>query len=334
MANIDSFKASDFDMRSMTASINKQPYVPGIIGKSGLFKVTPINTTVVEITRNGGKISLLPTKPRGGQGSVHVDPKAKSRSFTVPHIPYDGAIYADAIQNARDWETENDLLAVGKIVNAKLAAMRQDHEVTHEYHRIGAVKGVILDADGSTTIYDLFSEFGISQTSIDFLLGTTTTNIKKMVEDVKRAMDVAVGNLAYSGVQAYCGDSFWDKLIAHPVVVAAYDKWNDGQFLRESQRGDGFEFLGVFWRNYRGKVGTVDFVPTADCRFVPLGIPDLFLEHFAPADMMATVNTMGKPVYALQEPKPMDKGIDIHTQSNPLMICTRPEVLIRGTTSN
>jgi hypothetical protein len=334
MASIDSFKGTDFDMRSMTASINKQPYNPGIIGKAGLFKVTPITTTIVEVVRSGGKIALLPTKPRGAQGTVHNDSKAKSRIFQVPHIPYDGAIYADSIQNARDYETENDLMAVGKIVNAKLAAMRQDHEVTHEYHRVGAIKGVVLDADGSTTIYDLFSEFGISQTSVDFLLGTAGTSVKAKVEEVKRAMDTALGNLAYSGIQAYCGDSFWDKLVAHASVTAAFDRWNDGQFFRESQRGEGFEFLGVYWKNYRGKVGSVDFIPTADCRFVPLGVNDLFLEHYAPADMMDTVNTMGKPVYALQEPKPMNKGVDIHTQSNPLMICTRPEVLIRGTTSN
>lgn len=335
MASLDSLKGTDFDMRSMTVSINKAPYAPGRLKQAGLFKVEPITTTVVEVVRKGGRLTLLPTKPRGSRGTVHVNDKAKSRLFQVPHIPYDGEIYADAVQNARDWESENDLVAVGKLLNDKLTAMRADHETTHEYHRIGAIKGVILDADGSTTIYDLFSEFGISQTSVDFLLGTTTTNVKQKCEDVRRVIETALGGATYSGLNAYCGDTFWDKLVAHASIGTAFERWQNGDFFRNSQRQQGgFEFCGIWFENYRGKIGDVDFIPAADCRFVPMGIPDLFIEHFAPADMMDTVNTPGMPVYAVQELKPFNKGVDIHTQSNPLMMATRPEVLIRGTTSN
>ena len=43
--------------------------------------------------------------------------------------------------------------------------------------RMGALKGVILDADGSELV-DLFDAFEITQQSVAFDLGTTGTNVK------------------------------------------------------------------------------------------------------------------------------------------------------------
>jgi hypothetical protein len=152
---------------------------------------------------------------------------------------------------------------------------------------------------------------------------------------VRRAIEDALGPLSYTGIHAFCGNTFWDELVAHASLATAFERKDDGEFFRESQRATGgFMFAGVFWENYRGRVGDVDFIPAADARFVPLGVRDLFLEHYGPGDTIDTVNRPGQPIIVKQEPKPMDKGIDIHTQSNALMLCTRPEVLIRGTTSN
>jgi hypothetical protein len=41
---------------------------------------------------------------------------------------------------------------------------------------MGALKGVILDADGSV-IYDLFDEFGITPAVIGFDLGNANSNV-------------------------------------------------------------------------------------------------------------------------------------------------------------
>jgi len=49
----------------------------------------------------------------------------------------------------------------------------------------------------------------------------------------------------------------------------------------------------------------------------------------APADFNETVNTLGQPLYAKQEPRKFDRGTDLHTQSNPLPICHRPGLLIK-----
>jgi hypothetical protein len=335
MANLDIFRSSAFSMVEMTASINRAPYTPGRIGAMGLFKKKPMRTTYVELQRKGNTIALLPSKPRGSRPTVLPADKRSARVFQIPHIPHDAEVLADAVQNVRAWESESELAGVSDVVNEKLDACRQNHEITMEFHRINAVKGVLIDGDGTTTLYDLYAEFGISRTAVDFLLGTPATNVKGKVEAVRRAIEDALGGLSYTGIHAFCGNDFWDKLVSHASVATAFERYQDGSFFRESQRvAGGFEFAGVFWENYRGKVGDVDFIPTADCEFVPLGVNDLFLEHYGPGDTMDTVNRPGQPIIAMQELKPMAKGVDIHTQSNPLMLATRPEVLIRGHTSN
>jgi hypothetical protein len=335
MPSLDVFRGDGFSVLQMTAAIEKSPFTPGRIGAMGLFTKKPINTTRVTITRKSGRISLLPSKPRGARPTVHDANKAVERDFSAVHIPYTDTIIADAIQNARAWDSEDELMAVGSVVNERLDSMRQDHEVTHEYHRIGAIKGVILDADGATTLLDIYNAFGIAQTSVDFLLGTPATSIKGMIESVKRSIQDAMGGLSYTGIHCLCGNTFWDKLIAHTTMATAWNLWNNGQFFRESQRdAGGFEFDNVYFENYRGQVGDVPFIGASDAYFFPLGVKDLFLEHYAPGTMMDAVNTPGREVYASQEVLPHNKGVELYTESNPLMICTRPEVVIKGTTSN
>ena len=50
----------------------------------------------------------------------------------------------------------------------------------------------------------------------------------------------------------------------------------------------------------------------------------------APGDFIETVNTRGIKIYAKQERMKFDKGIELHTQSNVLYMCTRPAALVRG----
>ena len=64
-------------------------------------------------------------------------------------------------------ETETDALA--NLLALKLQNMRNKHAITLEYLRMGALKGVILDADGST-LYNLYTEFGIAAKTVGFAL--------------------------------------------------------------------------------------------------------------------------------------------------------------------
>jgi len=149
--------------------------------------------------------------------------------------------------------------------------------------------------------------------------------------EVIRLMNTALGQTPYSKIRAFCGDDFFDGLIGHTSVKDAFARWQDGSYLRAQQNEKGFEFAGVWWENYTGGIGDVTFIPTTDCRFVAEGVPGLFSEIYAPANFVESVNTPGKPIYAKQERMKYDMGIELHCQSNPLIICNRPASLIKGT---
>ena len=339
MPGIDVFNSDAFSMFSLTAAINKAPYVPKFLRELGIFQQKPIRTTVAAVEDRQGTLALVPTSARGTIGDARRRPSRTIRNFNVPHIPYFENIRADEVQNIRAFGSETELEAVGTVVNEQMIAMRRDIEATLEYHRIGAIQGNVLDADASTVIYNYFTEFGVSELAVDFNFTTAGLSVKEdLANAVVRNMSTILGMTPFTKILAICGDNYFDALTDHASVKEGYERWQSSQFFRDTQLGpeyradmNGFDYGGITWVNYRGKVGDVDFFPTAQARFIPLGVPDLFLEVVAPGDMIETVNTMGQPFYAKQEIEKFGKGVLLHVQTNTLMIPTRPRALIKST---
>lgn len=338
---LDVFKGDAYNLIALTDAIDKLPYRPKRIGQMGLFSEKGTNKTTVAVEERHGKLSLLTTKARGTMPQGRSTERRKIRTFSIPHIPHNDTIIADEVQGVRKFGTEDETESVDAVVNDKLQSLKDDHEATWEYHRIGALKGTILEGDGTTELLDLFDAFGLTQTEFEFdFSATDTQQIKRDLLDLARTMEDALGEDTFSGIHAFCGDDFFDNLVTCDEIRQAYDRWQEGRFFRDldtqrkagqSASTGGFEWNGVFWENYRGSVGGVDFVAADSAHFFPLGTQRVFQRWNAPADFMETVNTIGKALYAKQEVMKFDKGVELHTQSNPLFLCTRPAVLILGT---
>lgn len=329
MPTLDVFKADAFTMESLTEGINKSPYQPRMLER--LFKKSPVSTTSVLLDEKDNHLELISIEGRGSHQNITKKATRKARSLAIPHLPQDAAVFADEVQNIRAFGKETEVETVSALVAERLEELRNNHEATWEYHRAGAIQGHINDSDGSTYL-NLFTEFGISETSVDFDLGTAGTDVKAKCASVLRSMEDALGNVEMPQVIGFCTDTFWDALVNHASVEAAFDRWEDGRFLREDQRYNGFDFAGITFLNYRGKIGSTPFITAGECRFVA-NSQDIFRHYMAPADFMETVNTMGKPIYVKQDVMKYDKGVTLHSQSNPLIICTRPASLIRGHSS-
>jgi hypothetical protein len=102
-------------------------------------------------------------------------------------------------------------------------------------------------------------------------------------------------------------------------------------FCARGQARGSFEYAGIPFEEYRGKIGTVDFTDASRAYFFPVGVLGLFRQYNAPADFAETANTIGLPRYAKQAvDQQFARWVMLHVQSNPLPICTRPGVLIKG----
>lgn len=328
MPSLDIFNDDAFSMRSLTDSINETPYQPMRLGEMGIFDERGITTTALMIEMKGQTLSLIPALPRNAPGTPVDTEKARLVPISTVHLPQTGAVMADEVQNVRAFGTESEVAMVQSIVNEKLESMRLNIDVTLEWQRLGALKGQVLDADGSTVLLDMFTTFNVSQQKLGMALGTDNTKVKSKVIEFKRMIEDALGGLMYRGVHVLCGQAFFSDLVSHPAVVAAYERWLDGQFNRQDQRR-GFEFCGVVFEEYRGKVGNQDFIHTDEAYAFPTGVPKLFMTKFAPANYGETVNTVGLPYYAKQERMRMNKGVELEAQSNPICITTRPRAVIK-----
>src|ERR671918_542477 len=175
MPALDVFSGSAFSMVALTDAINKMPYVPGRIGQLGLFREQGVSTTSVMIEEREGSLNLVETTARGAPAVQNTTNKRKARSLVVPHIALEDTILADEVQNVRAFGSESMLEGVQAVVNQRMSEMATKMDATLEHLRIGAIKGQILDADGATVLYDLFTGFGVSQhTEIDFDLDNAT----------------------------------------------------------------------------------------------------------------------------------------------------------------
>lgn len=324
MAEISIFEDEAFSVPNLLTVINEEHTLPGQIAASGLFDEKGVNGITVQIEKDGNVLSLVPAAPRGGTGFAVIADKRKLLPFNTVHLPQVFNILADEIQGIRAVGSMTELQGVQSVVNRRIEKARLQLDLTHEYQRIGAIKGLIIDADGSTELLDIYHAFGIARPKAFSLgLNNADTDVSGKIVEVLDEQEDALGNVTSTGSRGYCGKNFWAKLIAHKSIRETYLNSEAAAALRADRRV-AFEFGGVMWERYRGKHSGVPFVGDDEAYLVPEGVPELFISAFAPADYMETVNTEGLPYYTKLEPLPFNKGVAGEAQSNPLHLCTRP----------
>lgn len=339
---LDIFKTDAFGLVRMTDAVNKQPFVPGRIGAMGIFQEAGIDTLDIAIEEKEGVLYLVPARQRGADATQNANAVRKLRVLRAVHLPVRDRLMADEIQGVRAFGSETALETIQSKVDEKLQTMAQAIELTHEYHRIGAIKGIVLDADGTTELFDLFDLFDISPpATVNFDLNDAADGeLRATCAGVVRSIQNSLGAAPIMGVHAECGDNFFDALLKNVEVRASYLQTPMAEVLRQGfvypnglKIYGAFEFGGIVWENYRGSIGNVSFVDTDSAYLFPVGVPGLFRTVFAPANYIETVNTIGRPMYSKTVVDPEGRWVDIPVQSNPLTYCTRPGALRTGVIS-
>lgn len=335
LANV--FKSDLFRTTSLTAAINADEQPPQRLAELGLFEEAGVRTTSVVIERKGSVLQIVPAKARGSDPTPMRDPSRDAITLEIPHLPARDSLLADEVQNVRAFGSESELEGVTQVRDERIANMNRSLDATEEYHRLGAVQGLILDADGSV-IFDLFDEFGVTEPDPIYLdLSAAWAEedggvIRAKLRAIRSQMRRALKNAPVRGVWAPCGEQFFEDLVAHPETQRIYIAQQTGRDAQDAEVNDTFAYGGVTFEKYPG-YGDIE-MDEDECRFVPMGVPGLFISRFAPAPWFSAVNTIGLPRYAMATLDPTgEKRIDLEAQTNGLHICTRPEVLIPGTSA-
>lgn len=342
MVAMNIFDSDAFSMVSLTQAIEKIPYTPDFLGSLGIFESVPVRTVTVAIEKREQELAIIQTSERGAPLEEQTVPKRDIRDFRTVRIAKGDTVQAAEIQNIRAFGSESEMQTVQAEMAYRYGLLLRDMELTHENMRLGAIQGIVRDADGSV-LRNWYTEWGIQQPAeIDFDLEDDTTNVRKKCADVVRAM-MRAGKGAWTAstrVIGLAGDEFYDALINHPSVRDTYLNWTAAAELRGLNVFGRFDFGGISFYNYRGTdsfsdgaTGGVNAVgiKSEECKFLPVGAPGVFKVAYSPAESFEFVNTPGRPRYAmLIRDQLRNMWVRPEVYSYPLYICTRPEMLQRA----
>ena len=331
MATMDVFEGDAFTIVELTRALETLPYRPALLSGSNLFGPRGVRSRTVVIESRDGTLSLIPFSERGSAYEQQVPERRDMRAFVCRQFKKQDVIWASEIQGVRDFGSESAVQQVQAEVARRLRRLRQDAEATFEYHLLNGIQGVVKDPRDHAVVVDYFAEFGITPAAeIDFDLDNASPApgaLRKRCQALIESVEDSMGGLAAGAVQvrAECGSAFFADLVAHKEVRETYLNTAAAADLR-GRVADEVSFGGIAFRRYRGGVGFG--VPTDKAFLYPEGIEGLFEIYHAPADTFETVNTLGLPLYARTIPdRDRDEWVRIEIESNPLPICTRPQVL-------
>lgn len=324
---IDPFK-DGFSLTELTQAINILPNMYGRVNELGVFAWRALTTPSATIEMNNGVLTLVPTTPWGGTAPKNKSGKRNVRSFSIPHTPLEDTVLAADVIGIRAFGTENTLETVATRVNEKLQAMKNKIDQTMEWRKIGALKGLVLDADGTTVIEDYFTAFGVVKKTVTITLSNASTDVRGKCMEVVRHIEDNLQGETMQRAHALVSQEFFDAFVGHAKVKEAYANYAEAAQRIGGDMRKGFSFGGVTFEEYRGVVDGKRFIDAGKGHAFPIGTTETFSNFGAPADFVETVGTLALPYYARQQNKDFNRGVDLHVQANQLPLVNRPATIV------
>ncbi|MDL2268866.1 major capsid protein [Desulfosarcina sp. OttesenSCG-928-A07] len=324
-----------FTAVELTDAVNKLPVIPLRLGR--LFEEKGVKTTNVVFDVKQGRLFLVENQDRSAAPKDLADrgPKRSVKILECAHLPLTTTLRPEDVQDVRAFG-QDEPVGVESVVNDKMQELKNPIEMTIEYHRLGAIKGVVMDADGVSELHNLYNVFGITKKAISITfpdnVPVKTNPVLKSLLDAKRHIEQKRSGLVISRFEALVGSDFYDALTGHELIREPFELWqsNLSNYGDNDYRKRGFTYAGITFLEVSDQVGGQPLINPAKAHLYPVA-PGMFKTYYAPANWMSTVNTVGRQYYAQMEELEMDRGYQLEVQSNPLCVCMFPETLVELT---
>lgn len=341
---IAGFTDREFTFEELTESINVVPNNYAFISNMGLFNPKPIATTYVRLEIDNWTLNLLPATERGAPGSKGSMAKRKVKLIEIPQVTHEDVITVAEIQNLRAFGSAAPKM-LNELMNDKLITIAGKFHLTHEWYRINAMQGRILDADASVMI-DVFDEFGVDQPVI--AMGATGSKAA-FCRTIKRWIERNLKGEFMTGIGCIPSPEFFEMMMLDADMKAAYNAAASANQLflamnpTITDRRVNFEYQGITFTEYPATASSPNgdgtfterrFIPAGDAIFYPIGTKSSAKMWAAPGDFEESVNMPGQVLYAKEARDKWGRARDILAQSNVLPLWVRPQLLVRGSTSS
>lgn len=311
----------------------------GLLNELGIFRSEGVTQHSVTVESRNGTIGLITDQVRGARSNANKDITRTLRSFAIPHFPLDDSVKPEEIQGSRAYGSADMAETEANVIARKLERIRMNHAATLEAARSYAITNGSIYAPSGTVVGNFYTDMGVTRKEIDFVLGTSTTDlIAKTEEGVAHVQDNIQSGEAISNFVALCSPAFFAKLISHATVKEAFKYYQSTQEPLRERLGSGryrrFVYNGVEFIEYRGSYNGQALIPSGDAYLLPQGTSDTFVTYFSPANKFSHVNTIGEEAYVFTYRDPKDSEIVLQSESNFLNLVRRPQAVVRLYTSN
>lgn len=328
-----------FELVDYTEELNIIPLAPTLLSDSGLFEEEMLSTHTVTFEEISRTIGLVTDSYRGSKPQANKDDTRKIRSYPLAHFAMVDEILPQDIQSKRAYGSGTAAETEAAVMARKMERIVKTFSQTMEAARFRTLVTGDIFAPNGTIAGNFFNDFNVTQTSVNFALGTADTDVVAKVEEVIATIqDNANTGDVVTGMLGYCSPEFFAAFISHKKVQAAYTYFaaTEGQMIQRNRAGGTmaynreFTYAGMRLIEVRQSIGGVRLVPANEAVFVPLGISGSFKTFFGPANKLDLVNTIAERTYMFSSRDPKGEKIDIDASSDFINTLARPQLVIKG----
>ncbi len=305
----------------LTEKINRIKNPPTLLADLGLTKGDGkgVKTTAVKVERKNGQLGIVPDQARGGAAAVLRPTDTDTALFSAAHFPLQSEVIADAVTG-----TDQSL---NEEIAEELIRHKQTHENTVEHMRLGALGGKVIDVKGNRVLADVWAAFGVTQKELGMNLSGTSTTLLAKNNEAMSLVRKGMRNQSFNGYLAFCGSEFFTDLITKALKDGYHLTVTRVQTMSSNQY-HGYNIDGIDYIPYDATWGTAADIAAGEAVLVP-NQRGFISRWNAPGTTMKQANKKGLPIIVTRENLPHDRGVSIRSESNPLLLATIPEAIIK-----
>lgn len=347
--SLDIFRNDAFSYGALQRVVPNVPYIPSMLGQMQIFEPHFLTgTDKIFIYEEDGNVKIIPFSLRGAPDAQQIRNVGRFYGLEAKRIAKMDTLRASELLNVANMalpETIRMRNAI-ELLNRRTTQLKNDKEMTLEFHRLAALQGKLLDADGTTVVYDYFAEFNVSvPATLTLNFGTVGIDELQMwfQENIIQPMQLALKDRWIMGrtyVAALVGDGYWGKMMRHPAVREIWKLQQQGRALAQAanplarpNNWEELDFGGIRFIHYRGSTNAEIAVASNTAIFFPVGARDVFQVYWAPGETIEQVSETAKPEYLMIQPDVRDQmvsHVDVFLRAYPLYACIFPKALLKS----
>ena len=329
-----------FDLVDRTEDVILLPQNWTLMNDSGMWQDEYLSTRTVTFEEQNGSLAIIKDSVPGSKPQTQNNVVRKLHSYGMTNHTLVDAIYPQDIAGVtRPGSMGKELDTKDAAVLRKMERIRKSYDRTLNLARFKTLATGQQWAPNGTVTVDFFSDFGLTQNSVNFALGTGTTDIiGKCQEIIGGFQTSATEGQEIRRVVAYCGPTWFTALINHAKVQAAYNLNSaiaPQQISRDRAGGMAlyrrFMFSNIEFIEVPQVVGGEALVPANEAIFVADDGDGSFVTYHGPANRFGYVNTIATDLYLWQFEDPRATEIALEAEFAFINLLKKPNFVAKGT---